>query len=79
MGLIDRCVPTGQALDEARRLAERTLAMPAATVRMSKEAVNAVATALNHVGGYMAHDQIALAASSDESRAAREAALQRKG
>lgn len=78
MGLVDRCAPKGQALDEARRLAARSLAMPAAAVRMSKEAVNAVATALNHVGGYMAHDQIALAAGSDESRAAREAALGRR-
>jgi hypothetical protein len=44
---------------------------------MSKESVNAVATALNHVAGYMAHDQIALAAASPESRAARGAALKK--
>lgn len=75
MGLVDHLAPRGQALAEARALAKRTLAMPAAAMRMSKEAVNAVATALNHVGGYMAHDQIALAAASDESRTARAAAL----
>ena len=50
-------------------------AQPAATMRMSKESVNAAATALNHATSYMAHDQIALAASSPESRAARDQAL----
>lgn len=38
--------------------------MPAAAVRMSKETINAVATALHHAAGHMAHDQIALAAAS---------------
>jgi hypothetical protein len=42
---------------------------------MSKESANAAATALNHATSYMAHDQIALAASSPESRAARDQAL----
>jgi ornithine cyclodeaminase len=56
-------------------LAAQTLAQPAATMRMSKESVNAAATALNHATSYMAHDQIALAASSPESRAARGQAL----
>ena len=75
MGLLDYTAPAGQALAKARGVAAQTLAMPAAAVRMSKESVNAVATALNHASGYMAHDQIALAAASAESRAAREAAL----
>jgi len=79
MGLIDYTAPKGQALAKAREIAAQTLAMPAAAVRMSKESVNAVATALNHATGYMAHDQLALAAASAESHAAREAALQRKG
>jgi len=52
--------------------------MPAAAVRMSKESANAVALALNHAAGYMAHDQIALAAASPESRAARAGALKPK-
>ena len=79
MGLIDELAPKGQALERARALARRTLAMPAAAVRMSKESINALATALHHAGGHMAHDQLALAAQSDESRAARDAALQRPG
>lgn len=75
MGLVDRTAPPGQALAVARELAARTLSMPAAAVRMSKETANACATALNHAAGHMAHDQIALAAASDEARAARAAAL----
>ena len=79
MGLVDYVAPKGQALSKAKTVAAQTLTLPAAAVRMSKESVNAVATALHHLGGYMAHDQIALAADSAESRAAREAALKAKG
>ena len=75
LGLIDYVAPKDGAMTKARDVAAQTLAKPAAAVRMSKESVNAVATALNHAAGYMAHDQIALAASSPESRAARAAAL----
>ena len=79
MGLVDYTAPKGQALAKAQEVAAQTLAMPAAAVRMSKESVNAVATALNHATGYMAHDQIALASASPESRAARSAALKPRG
>lgn len=75
MGLVDYTCDSGQAVAKAREVAAKTLAMPAAAVRMSKESVNAVTTALNHATGYMAHDQIALAAASAESRAARDRAL----
>lgn len=78
LGLSDYVAPKGGALAQARAVAAQALAMPAAAVRMSKESVNAAATALNHATGYMAHDQIALAAASAESRAARAAALERK-
>jgi enoyl-CoA hydratase/carnithine racemase len=78
MGVLDYLAPKGRALERATELAKQVLAMPPAAVRMSKEAVNAVATALNHASGYMAHDQIALAAASPESKAAREKALKGK-
>ncbi len=78
IGLVDYIAPKGQALAKAQAVAAQTLAKPAAAVRMSKESTNAVATALNHATGYMAHDQIALAAASPESRAARAAALKPK-
>jgi enoyl-CoA hydratase/carnithine racemase len=79
MGLVDYTAPPGQALRKAREVAAQTLAMPAAAVRMSKETANAVSTALHHAAGHMGHDQIALAAASDESRAARAAALKPRG
>jgi enoyl-CoA hydratase/carnithine racemase len=75
LGLVDYISDKGQALIRAQALAAQTLAQPAATMRMSKESVNAAATALNHASSYMAHDQIALASSSPESRAARDQAL----
>lgn len=82
MGVVDYLVPRhgalpGGALAKAREIATQTLVKPAASVRMSKESVNAAATILNHATSYMAHDQIALAAGSPESRAARGAALKR--
>ena len=75
IGLIDHVSEPGQALARALALANQTLAMPSAVVRMSKESVNAIATALNHASSYMGHDQIVLAAASQESIAARGAAL----
>jgi len=75
MGLVDYLTPPGQALRKAHEVAAHTLSMPAAAVRMSKQTANAVATALYHAAGHMAHDQLALAAASDESRTARAAAL----
>ncbi len=77
LGIADYLAPKGGALAKARDIAALTLAKPAASVRMSKESVNAAATILNHATSYMAHDQIALAAGSAESRAARAAALKR--
>ncbi len=75
MGLVDYTAAAGQALTVAEAVAAQALAMPAAAVRMSKETINAVATALHHLGGHMGHDQIMLAASSSDARAARAAAL----
>ena len=71
MGLVDYTAPSGQALSRARQVAEQVLTMPAHAVRMSKETANAVATALHHLGGHMAHDQIMLAAASAEAQTAR--------
>jgi enoyl-CoA hydratase/carnithine racemase len=78
IGILDYTAPKGQALAKAREVAAQALAMPAAAMRMSKESANAIALALNHAAGYMAHDQIALAAASPESRAARASALKAK-
>lgn len=64
IGVADFVAPRGQALAKAREVAAQALAMPAAAVRMSKETINAVATAQHHAASHMAHDQIALAAAN---------------
>jgi len=78
LGVLDYLAPKGRTLAKATEIANQVLAMLPAAVRMSKEAINAVATALNHAAGFMAHDQIALAAGSEESKAARAKALKPK-
>lgn len=78
MGLVDELAPRGGALASAQALAQRTLALPSASVRMSKETIDACATALHHAAGHMAHDQVLLAAMAPESQAARAAALKRR-
>ena len=78
MGLVDHVTPPGGALAQAADLAQQVLAMPAAAVRMSKATVNAVATAGHLAAGHMGLDQLMLAGASDESKAARAAALKRR-
>ncbi|HEY4372944.1 MAG TPA: enoyl-CoA hydratase/isomerase family protein [Burkholderiales bacterium] len=74
-GVLDYLAPKGRVLARATELAQQALAMPGIAVRMSKESVNAAATALNHAAGYMAHDQRVLMAGSKEAKAARAKAL----
>jgi enoyl-CoA hydratase/carnithine racemase len=78
MGLVDYVSEPGEALERARELAAAVLAMPRHSVRMSKETVNAYANLGSLATGYMAHDQLMLAAASPESAAARDAALKKK-
>lgn len=78
MGLADYVSDSGGAVARAREIASAVLAMPRHAVRMSKEAANAYANQGAHAAGYMAHDQLMLAAASAESVAARETALKRK-
>lgn len=77
-GVLDYLAPKGRVLARATELANQALAMPSVAVRMSKESVNAAATALNHAAGYMAHDQRVLLAGSKEAKAARAKALPKK-
>ena len=70
-GLAEYLVADGQAYAEALTLAARIAALPEVPVKMSKEAVNATANALNHLASLMASDQVALAAGSEEAIAAR--------
>ncbi len=78
MGLVDYVAAPGAALKTARGIAKAVLALPAHSVRMSKESINAYAAIGAHAATHMAHDQVQLAAASPEARAAREAFSLRK-
>ncbi len=70
-GLAEYLVPDGQAEVEAFKLAQRVVDLPEVAVTMSKQAVNASATALSHLASHMVSDQLALALASEEAVAAR--------
>jgi enoyl-CoA hydratase/carnithine racemase len=70
-GLAEYLVADGQADAQALRLAQRIVELPDVAVKMSKQAVNATANALNHLASYMVGDQLALALASEEAMAAR--------
>ena len=59
-GLADEVVAAGQALTAARRWAEKAAALPPLPVRMTKEAVNAIAAATAQASIYMDRDQYLL-------------------
>lgn len=71
-GIADFVAPDGQAYAQARSLAGRIAELPDTSVKMSKEAVNVTANALNRLASFMARDQLALAARSEEAVAARQ-------
>lgn len=72
-GLVDVLSEPGGAAMAARELAGRASETPAAVLRMTKEAVNACATALHRTGIYMDADQAMVCRDSSEGRQAREA------
>ena len=69
-GLVDRVAPSGGALAAAQELAAKVVALPPVPVRMSKQAINAQAHALNHLSSFMDREQYALLTGSDENKAA---------
>jgi len=70
-GLIDEIAPDGRVADAAIELARRAADMPPMAVRMIKEAVNATATALNHIASHADADQSILSAASQDAKTAR--------
>ena len=80
-GIAEYLAADGQAYAEALALAQRIAALPETAVKMSKEAVNVTSNALNRLASFMARDQLALAAASEEAVAARAsfAARRKKG
>lgn len=72
-GLVDELAPAGQSVMHAEKLARQTLEMPAATVRMVKEAINATSNALHKATAYADADQSQLSGAFAEAQAARAA------
>ncbi len=69
-GLVDALVAPGETAAMAQKWAEKIIALPPIPVRMSKQAINAQANALNHLSSFMDREQYALLTGSDENKAA---------
>jgi enoyl-CoA hydratase/carnithine racemase len=72
-GLVDELADDGATISKAQELAQAAASMPAPTVRMVKEAINATATALHKATGFADADQSAVSRtfkSGEEARAA---------
>jgi len=67
-GLVDFVTAKGQSLAKAQELAAKVVALPPLPVRMSKQAVNAHAYALNYASSFMDREQYALLTGSDENK-----------
>ena len=67
-GMADEAVAKGGALEAARAWAAKVSALPPLSIRMTKEAVNAVAASTAHSSIYMDRDQYLLATSSRDFR-----------
>lgn len=71
-GLVDELAEDGRTVEAATAMAHKTAAMPPATVRLMKEAINATAGALHRATSFADADQSQLTASFEAARAARE-------
>jgi len=69
-GLVDNVTASGETLAAAHNLAAKVLALPPVPARMSKQAINAHANALNHLSSFMDREQYALLTGSEENKAA---------
>ncbi|MBT4739981.1 MAG: enoyl-CoA hydratase/isomerase family protein [Rhodospirillaceae bacterium] len=72
-GLVDDVAPAGQTQTRAEEWARKTLEMPATTVRMVKEGINATANALHRATAFADADQSQLSGAFAEAVAARDA------
>ena len=65
-GMVDEVAPEGQAEASAGLWADKLEALPPLPVRMSKEAINAVANANHHASSFMDRDQFLLTFGSQD-------------
>lgn len=77
-GLCEDVVADGGTLTAAQALAEQIQRLPPLPVRMSKQAINASANALNHLASYMDRDQYLLAAQTEDFAEAVSAFLEKR-
>ncbi len=71
-GLVEELAEDGKTVEQALKMAETVLTMPAATVRMVKEAVNATANALHAATAFADADQSQLTVGFQATKTARE-------
>lgn len=76
-GLVDELADDGGTVEAALDLARRALAMPAVTVRLMKEAIDATANALHRATSFADADQSQLTSGFAAARAARESFAKR--
>lgn len=67
-GFVDELTPDGETLARARAWASSLAAMPPLPVRMTKRAINAVATALHEPISHMDGDQLAFTLTTEDFR-----------
>ena len=77
-GLADEVVADGETLAAAKRWSAKVSRLPPNAVRMSKQGVNAAANALHQATTFMDLDQSALATTSEDSREAIKAFLEKR-
>lgn len=70
-GLVDEIAEDGETVKVATKMARQAVSMPAATVRIVKEAVNATANALHQASSFADADQSQLTASFGDAVKAR--------
>ncbi len=73
-----RVAADGEALTTAQPMGGKTAKLPPNAVRMTKQSVNATATALHHATTFMDLDQYALATTSEDYREAIKAFLEKR-
>jgi enoyl-CoA hydratase/carnithine racemase len=71
-GLVDELAEDGRTVEAALAMARKTAAMPPATVRLMKEAINVTAGALHRATSFADGDQSQLTGSFEAARTARE-------
>lgn len=72
-GLVDAIADDGETVAVAQEMARKTSQMPATTVRLMKEAINATANVLHHATSYADADQSQLTGGFASAKAARAA------